>query len=671
MDGARTPGATSASQRLAADGGSPTGGIDASDAEFALVVSEVALEGRATRPDPSVLRPTDTVLLVSEAQVFVWSGSHTLPYQRWAGWVLARAFADAMTPTEGFPPCRTVQGAEPAGFTALFSHWQLPYSLESQLISLNPHGKLAPEWPLSPEELDELTRPKAAPPIPKRELNVWQILNVDGNTTETIRLMPKSMQGIFRSDCCYMVLDTHVNPVTKRKQHILYFWMGEHADRMFFLMWRFQLSGQMAAQVPIMQEYVLEQHFEPEHFFAIFRRATSKSKPDKPPVDKPPALLFIDCPSDDSTASDEVKAMAESLTHGLDSFVGMLHAGGASERHASARHVPPHSSSLNSWGSFIVQLGGDLQLLWHGKGAKPFKRQLAQELGHQLRGRRRAIEIDEGAPTDELWQVLAGGPSCFLEQRLVTQLPIDPRLFRCAYVQGHWQVSELVGFGQNSLVSDHVYFFDAYNQVFLWLGKASRVCDQEMARKLAARFLESANDGRPPQMRSGFAPTEMREGEEPHDFRCYFHRWSEAKSTYGDPYTHPPACRAWATGDVWARGRHGLQRRRRPQGFPPGGPMDRRGRPAVVHGRHVTVESLEAVARRNPKRRRAEQRPQAAAPTARGRDRDHDEPRCRPPQAGALPRARQPPHARQDRVPDGRPRAAKPAAGAAPRGAPS
>ena len=39
-------------------------------------------------------------------------------------------------------------------------------------------------------------------------------------------------------------------------------------------------------------------------------------------------------------------------------------------------------------------------------------------------------------------------------------------------------------------------------------------------------------------MRSGFAPTEMREGEEPHGFRCYFHRWTEVKNAYPDPYTH-------------------------------------------------------------------------------------------------------------------------------------
>ena len=52
--------------------------------------------------------------------------------------------------------------------------------------------------------------PKLAPSLPKRELNVWQILNVDGNTAETIRLV--NCGGGFESrfkdagDLCMAVL---------------------------------------------------------------------------------------------------------------------------------------------------------------------------------------------------------------------------------------------------------------------------------------------------------------------------------------------------------------------------------------------------------------------------------------------------------------------------------
>ena len=97
------------------------------------------------------------------------------------------------------------------------------------------------EWPLSAEEVEgwvEAGKREPPPAVQQRQLNVWEI-----HSTEGLNLLPRELHGVFRSDSCYMVLDTHLNAVTGRKQHVLYFWMGEHADRMFFLEWRFQLSG--------------------------------------------------------------------------------------------------------------------------------------------------------------------------------------------------------------------------------------------------------------------------------------------------------------------------------------------------------------------------------------------------------------------------------------------
>ncbi|KAL1527429.1 hypothetical protein AB1Y20_016095 [Prymnesium parvum] len=494
------------------------GGEEAEAVE--LVVSEAAVE--SGRPPPSVLRPTDAVVLVTEAQVFVWSGAHTLPYQRWAGWVLARAAAAAATPREGFAPCRAVAGAEPAALTALFSHWPLPYSLESQLAALHPDGKVPAEWPLCAEELRELATPPPPPPSPRRELNVWQILPNE-NSAESIRLLPRRLHGLFRSDSCYMVLDTHVNPLTRRKQHILYFWMGEHADRMFFLMWRWQLSGQVAAQVPVLAEVVLEQHLEPPDFYAVFRLDERGGADDA--AARVPSLVFLDC------AAPPRAAAAEALRHGLPSFCGALHVGGSGERHACAREVPPHACRLNSCGSFVIQTDEQLQLVWHGKGAKPYTRALALQLAARLRGARAWLEVEEEAPSAQLWAALEGGAAAFQPQRLVTHVPIDPRLLRCTCLAGRWQVGELVGFGQHSLVSEHVYLFDAYNVVYLWFGKASRIADQRMARRFAAAFLEAAADGRPPQ-----EVKETHEGDEPLDFTCYFHRWAKVAAAFPDPY---------------------------------------------------------------------------------------------------------------------------------------
>eukprot|EP00966_Prymnesium_polylepis_P130936 3028204-Prymnesium_polylepis.1 len=86
---------------------------------------------------------------------------------------------------------------------ACFPHVGTPWpcAARAQLIKLNPLGKSAPEWPLSAEELAELTVPTAVASGPKRELNVWQILP-SANSAETIRLMPKGLQvRMIAPDC--------------------------------------------------------------------------------------------------------------------------------------------------------------------------------------------------------------------------------------------------------------------------------------------------------------------------------------------------------------------------------------------------------------------------------------------------------------------------------------
>ena len=66
---------------------------------------------------------------------------------------------------------------------------------------------------------------------------------------EPIRLLSKQTHGLLRSDRCYMLLHTYPHDLTGRKVHALYFWLGKHAERLFFMVWRFQLTEQMATKV--------------------------------------------------------------------------------------------------------------------------------------------------------------------------------------------------------------------------------------------------------------------------------------------------------------------------------------------------------------------------------------------------------------------------------------
>jgi hypothetical protein len=114
------------------------------------------------------------------------------------------------------------------------------------------------EWPMSLAEVCEIFRHPPPPSVLNLEglgadqqsgLTVWQISSQESPDTapdaEPVQHL-EPFHSIFRSDRCYMVLHTYLHALTRRKMHELFFWVGKHADRFYFLVWRFQLTGQMA-----------------------------------------------------------------------------------------------------------------------------------------------------------------------------------------------------------------------------------------------------------------------------------------------------------------------------------------------------------------------------------------------------------------------------------------
>ena len=115
------------------------------------------------------------------------------------------------------------------------------------------------EWPMSLAEVREIYRHPPPQSVLNLEglgadqqsgLTVWQISSQESPDAEPVqRLEP--FHNVFRSDRCYMVLHTYLHALTRRKMHELFFWVGQHADRFYFMVWRFQLTGQMAQKVRV------------------------------------------------------------------------------------------------------------------------------------------------------------------------------------------------------------------------------------------------------------------------------------------------------------------------------------------------------------------------------------------------------------------------------------
>ncbi len=250
------------------------------------------------RPPAALLRSTDVVVVATEGQVHVWSGAHSLPFQRWAGARLGAALeaaaaceaAAAREAAAGFALRRLAEGCEPAYFCSLFAGWPQPASAPTQLALLHPtaavvrtaHRSFVPaassEWPLPLDDVAAMLRVGAADAADAEvaaepsELIAWEV------TKEKEERLADASLGVFRSDRCYMLLHSCTPPgdgggSAPKKRHLLVFWVGAHAERFYFLGWKLRTAQLMKDQAPNLRELVCEQGREPPQFFDLFRTA--------------------------------------------------------------------------------------------------------------------------------------------------------------------------------------------------------------------------------------------------------------------------------------------------------------------------------------------------------------------------------------------------------------
>ena len=190
--------------------------------------------------------------------------------------------------------------------------------------------------------------------------------------------------------------------------------------------------------------------------------------------------------------------------------------------------VARSAASLNSFSSFLIQ-SPTAQLVWHGRGSKPWRRRAAERLAAEARGERRSSLVEEGGEAwggggedSELWASLEGGEACFRPSRLAAADCDAPRLFRCRSASGTWQVDEVRGFGQVDLLAQHAYVLDGGSQCFVWQGSEARPLDVRTALGFARRYQQAAaaEEGLPTELRAPMpAPSLVAMGAERREFK--------------------------------------------------------------------------------------------------------------------------------------------------------
>ncbi|XP_020855686.1 scinderin isoform X6 [Phascolarctos cinereus] len=187
--------------------------------------------------------------------------------------------------------------------------------------------------------------------------------------------------------------------------------------------------------------------------------------------------------------------------------------------------VDVDSNSLNSNDVFVLKLPRNNGYTWIGKGASEEEEKGAEYLRSVLKCQ--ATKIPEGQEPEEFWAALGGKKVYQTSPLLETQLEDHPpRLFGCSNKTGRFLIEEVPGeFTQEDLAEDDVMLLDAWEQIFLWIGKDANEVERSESMKSAKAYLETDPSGRD----RGTPIVIVKQGYEPPTFTGWFLGWDASK----------------------------------------------------------------------------------------------------------------------------------------------
>ncbi|KAK2523963.1 Vill [Columba livia] len=204
---------------------------------------------------------------------------------------------------------------------------------------------------------------------------------------------------------------------------------------------------------------------------------------------------------------------------------------GTDEMNTKATEVPARASSLNSNDVFLLTTS-QVCYLWCGKGCSGDEREMAKMVA-DIVSRRDKHTISEGQEPAEFWEALGGKAPYASEKRFQEQVAhYQPRLFECSNQTGRFIMTEVVGFCQEDLDEDDVMLLDTWEEIFLWIGKASNTYEKNEAIASAKEYLKTHPAGRD----LATPIILVKQGYEPLNFTGWFNAWDPYKWSDGKSY---------------------------------------------------------------------------------------------------------------------------------------
>ncbi|KAM3618976.1 uncharacterized protein V6R79_001194 [Siganus canaliculatus] len=301
-------------------------------------------------------------------------------------------------------------------------------------------------------------------------------------------LVDPSTYGQFFGGDCYLVLYSY--NTGGGEKHIIYFWQGlqcsqdELGASAFLAVELDESMGGVATQVRVTQGK------EPPHLVSLFK-------------DK---HLIVHRGGTSRTGGESQPAS-----------IRLYHIRQSSTKATRAVEVEPVAASLNTNDAFVLKTPEKL-FLWKGKGAAsaelPTARYVAGLLGGSI------TEVEETSEPTKFWEALGGKGEYQTSSSLQKNLK-PPRLFGCSNKTGNLIAEEVLGeLTQIDLAVDDVMILDAFDQIFIWIGKEANQVEKSGVQGIANDYLSSDPSGR-----SGVPITTIKQGEEPPSFTGWFQAW--------------------------------------------------------------------------------------------------------------------------------------------------
>ncbi len=136
------------------------------------------------------------------------------------------------------------------------------------------------------------------------------------------------------------------------------------------------------------------------------------------------------------------------------------------------KKVEYKTSSLNSNDAFVISYENSNKFyVWYGKGSTGDEREAAKSL--VIAHKKEPEIVIESQEKEDFWKVFPDGKQAYhSEKRLQNSESLNIcRLFEITNVSGRIGVNEIYQFTQEDLNTNEVMLLDAWDSMFIWIGK--------------------------------------------------------------------------------------------------------------------------------------------------------------------------------------------------------